>query len=432
MTTNAINLNITTTVTSITAISRPPVPPPRRPLFTTHGYFPESISPFPIRTHNGTPVFRGNLNERLFGGQSAASRPMSPLDAYFQGELNIAQPPSPDQRLSYSDFADRLQCAETEPDFDHNSGAMNLMKLAPPSLAALEAACAFAETRCDMEDTCATVASDFKQGKFGDVWGVYRHNGFAQTYVLRVVNNTLFHDWPFGRHRIQQFKDAGNDGSSPEPVNLATDTNYWLQVNVLRVLQVPDSIFFMGSEQPIFPWLLPFPSFSYAPKQGHAEMAWPWPESVRGESDFYASTMFDGRLKDRKAHLAHQRPWHERINKAAFFSTHERARRLVWEQGGWVGAEMPGCRAMPHPAAPPCVRPHSTQLTTSRDIYLFSPTPPVLCVSSGQAARPYRGTAVSAHRVSPRGQALERQVRRGADTVQRRPPRQRRARAGAG
>ena len=52
-------------------------------------------------------------------------------------------------------------------------------------------------------------------------------------------------------------------------------------------------------------------------------------------------------------------------------------------------------------------------------------------VSSGQAARPNRGAAISAHGIVPRGQALERQVRRGADTVQRRPSRQRRARAGA-
>ena len=95
--------------------------------------------------------------------------------------------------------------------------------------------------------------------------------------LFRVQNNELFFDWPWGRERIREFQQAKpvpNNGSTPQRVDRRTIHNYWLLQNTLRMVTFNDSVFMMGSEQPVLPWLLPFPSFMYAPKLGHSGMCW--------------------------------------------------------------------------------------------------------------------------------------------------------------
>ena len=70
-----------------------------------------------------------------------------------------------------------------------------------------------------------------------------------------------------------------------------------------------------------------------------SEMPWPWIEMWRFELDLYR------RIKDHKsndltdegitagmAKYTNQKPWKERIPKAAFFASYRPLRRLVWDQ----------------------------------------------------------------------------------------------------
>ena len=170
--------------------------------------------------------------------------------------------------------------------------------------------------------------------------------------LFRVQNNELFIDWPWGRERIREYLEAKppNNGSTPFRIDRRKMHNYWLMQNTLRMVTVNDSIFMMGGEQPVLPWLLPFPSFMFAPKLGHSEMPFPWPQSFRDELAIYRRAMneHDELIKSHPEtynnhhHLnysdefymkqAQQKPWNEKIPKAAFYSTYDFLRRVVWDQ----------------------------------------------------------------------------------------------------
>ena len=86
-------------------------------------------------------------------------------------------------------------------------------------------------------------------------------------YLLRVKNNELYYDWPWGRGRIKFYAEAKNNGSELLRVDDVSSTyhEHAMLLNVVRILHVNDSLFFTGNENPSLPWLFPFPSFSYAP-----------------------------------------------------------------------------------------------------------------------------------------------------------------------
>ena len=87
-------------------------------------------------------------------------------------------------------------------------------------------------------------------------------------HLLRIKNNDLYYDWPWGRSRMSYYQQAKSNGSNPLRVDDGDDsyTDLVLLLNVLRILRVNDSLFFMGGECASLPWLFPFPSFSFAPK----------------------------------------------------------------------------------------------------------------------------------------------------------------------
>ena len=98
---------------------------------------------------------------------------------------------------------------------------------------------------------------------------MYRTSGPLEYFhLLRVKNNELYYDWPWGRDRIRFYAEAKNNGSELLRVDnvVSTYLEHAMILIVLRILNVNDSLFFMGSERPSLPWLFPFPSFSFAPK----------------------------------------------------------------------------------------------------------------------------------------------------------------------
>jgi hypothetical protein len=103
-----------------------------------------------------------------------------------------------EQKFSRSDVKRILQCARSEPDLDEHSGALNMMSRIPLMRETLEIAAAYEETHCWNWMQCKEVVKRFKEGKFDrNSFGMDQYNGFQQFRMFRILNNTLYDDWPF-------------------------------------------------------------------------------------------------------------------------------------------------------------------------------------------------------------------------------------------
>ena len=297
----------------------------------TVSYFPDSVPRYNVRRDRyGKEVTRGDLLKRLYGTETPSNPDL--------GNAKIRIP----KRLTYAEFATALQCPTNQPDFDDINGAVNTMKLVPPSRASMEWVCAFVETRCAQRELCQAKAEAFKAGNYPSTFGGNQFSMFEQAYLMRVKGNELYWEWCWGRGRLDVYKDAANNGSVLQRVlnRKIRQNNYWLFLFTLRILQVNDSVFLIGTEQPIMPFLVPFPSFNPAPKLTMAEMPIPWPETFLTELRLYKKAMeffTDKRdsLNFTDAYFAkstQQLPWMQRIPKAAFYASYNDLRRLVWDQ----------------------------------------------------------------------------------------------------
>ena len=152
--------------------------------------------------------------------------------------------------------------------------------------------------------------------------------------MMRVKDNKLYWDWPWGRGRIEHYRKANNTGAQLQRVGGDNMTDASLPFHVLKILAVDDSVFLIGGEMPSLPWQLPFPSFSCAPKMTTSEMPLPWPEMWRKEMLLYkAAVRAGGDFSDEFfVKKADQRLWDKRIPKAAFFSSYREQRRLIYDQ----------------------------------------------------------------------------------------------------
>ena len=286
-------------------------------------YFPESIPIFKVRQdRKGHALIRGDIDHKL--------------RTNVEESTNLDPFKPPPKSNTYQHFANALQCAVHEPDFNDINGAIHLLRMVPPSIESLEYSCTYAETRCNRyhRQSCEESMTAFKNGDYPESLGIYQRyfNDFEQVLLMRVKDNVLYYDWPWGRDRIHEYIQAHNNGSILQPV---TNGNYQLMIDTLRMVHVDDSVFMMGAEQPSLPWLLPpFPSFSFAPKLTNSEMPFPWPESYRSEMDiykqvanyttFHASAAANTPNSPHASHvyddssfavITNQLPWDQRINK---------------------------------------------------------------------------------------------------------------------
>ena len=299
---------------------------------TGDSYFPDSIPRYDVRhDRDGKEMTRGDLLKRLYGPETPSNPDL--------GNAKIRIP----KRLTYSEFAKALQCPTNQPDFDDINGAVNTMKLVPPSKASMEWVCAFVETRCSNRELCQTKAEAFKAGNYPAVFGGNQFSMFEQSYLMRVKDNVIYWDWCWGKERLDVYKDAHNNGTQLQPVlnRKIRQNNYWIWHYTLRLLEVKDSVFLIGTEQPIMPFLVPFPSFNPAPKLTMGEMPIPWPETFLTELRLYKKAMeFHATNKQGLLNFTdeyfvkstQQRPWKQRIPKAAFYASYNDLRRLVWDQ----------------------------------------------------------------------------------------------------
>lgn len=208
-----------------------------------------------------------------------------------------------EKKFTVAEFKRLLQCAPTEPALNGDNGAISLMKLVPPTKAILELICAWDETKCRNWKECQSKAEDFKQGKFPTKMP---QRQFDASSLLRVMNGSLYDDWPWGVDRLER--------------------NHPHERLLLRVLarlnDVKDMVFFKGVEVPYLPWNYPFPFLHVAPKEGTNHIAWPWPNSFKYALDTYPNPI----------DAEHAENWHKRKPKAAFFSSYSNIRRIIYDQ----------------------------------------------------------------------------------------------------
>jgi hypothetical protein len=298
--------------------------------------FPTSIPPYPVRKDSvGVEVTRGRIRTKL----------KDFVDEDVEEGVHTEDKKRLPRRVPYDAFRKALQCASSEPDLDYTNGVVSLMKLTPPTKATLHYACAYAETRCVRQD-CQNQAEQFLKGNYKPQFGGYAFSGFEQALLYRVTNNTLYMDWPWGRHRINNFHPP-NSADRPLQVSREAEPNLLLVLNVLRLVQMNDSAFFIGSEQSMLPWPLAFPAFSYGTHYTHSEMPLPWPEMYTSELAAYhkaatapataaATPSTVPQTADYSDQFfeksSNQLSWELRIPKAAFYASFNIQRRLVWDQ----------------------------------------------------------------------------------------------------
>ena len=144
---------------------------------------------------------RASLHDRLWDTTGSGPRPASGV-AQHPSRASHANPLShidhtellkPD-RVSLIDFASDYQCAPNEPDLDDQNGAISMLRMAPPTMQAVEWVAAYAETRCAHTGkfSCQQHVEDFKKGKYPEKFGVYdnRFNSFEQ---VNANGNSLSH-----------------------------------------------------------------------------------------------------------------------------------------------------------------------------------------------------------------------------------------------
>eukprot|EP01032_Pedospumella_encystans_P008582 gene8582-10168_t len=228
--------------------------------------------------------------------------------------------------VKFSDFHKNLQCVDSpEAELDGNRGTWSILKMAPPKKQTIEQICAWAEQKCHPWVECRKQVEKFKEG------GYYKElNNFDQIFgrfrgalLLRVINNEMHYDWPWG---IERFKSQ-----EPRYSNMLTD-HYMLMEIVLRIVSdIGDSVFFFGGERAFLRWNIPFPVFSFAPALSYADYPFPWVESYDLEMSMATEAEEHNNNFTDAFYQREHRAWQHRIPKAAFFSSFTPYRQLVYD-----------------------------------------------------------------------------------------------------
>ena len=226
----------------------------------TENKFPKTIPVVKIRlsAYTGEPVARGRLE--LIGGISPFMR--FEEDGAFDNQA---------KSFSYDDFRRLLQCPKEEPELSGRRGMIGFMKYVNVTQQSIESACAYSEAGCHLWRECKSQAELLKASKI-EARGFDKDN----MRLVRVMNRTLYYDWPWG---IKRFKQG----------------TYWSASRLLgavveKVKDLPDSVFFFRTwDLGMFPGHFPIPAFSHAPTTHHADLPFPWTPVIEDEVLFHTA-----------------------------------------------------------------------------------------------------------------------------------------------
>ena len=161
-------------------------------------YYPQSIKKFSVRkdTYSKEPVTRGRIE--LVGGlgDKFTFRTTEKRELSDQGAL--AQKPY--KRVHVDELKRLLQCSPREPTIDGSRGSMGLLQIVIPKKETVEHICASIESGCSPLYKCREQADKFRRGGFPTGHG---YDGNSNRNLLRVMNDDVYFDWPWGRERLK-------------------------------------------------------------------------------------------------------------------------------------------------------------------------------------------------------------------------------------
>ena len=281
-----------------------------------HLGFPHHISKVHIRNDlKGKPVSRGQI--------------------YKLGGLeNISW----EKRVSLSELREVLQCAPDEPDLNGRRGTLDLIRLSRPTKETVKLMATWAETGCTPWTKCHELMPKIE--KKLDGYGTPSMSGGVSCWsshvrMLRVINNSLYHDWPFD-----------NLARFGKKENWIEKRNFFLHHLLLgKVNNLGDSVFFFGEEQAYMPYTFPFFAFSSSPTFKHADMPWPWKAHQREEyslykeyeslsrssGDYNATILGLERHADIYNNMSSEQTWMKKRGKAAFYGTLSQIRHIFFD-----------------------------------------------------------------------------------------------------
>lgn len=239
------------------------------------------------------------------------------------------------EEMTFDDFNRRLQCSPSQSELEGNRGSISLMKLVPTTKEIVELMCTWAETDCSTWSECQTSRLQFKEPNgYPSSWGMYMRNDFQKFHLRRIMNRKIYLDWPWGRERINEFRDSG--ASPLEPMPYDRDVEYLFRHVLQSITDIGDSVFFMGEECAFFPPFFPFPAFSMAPRMDKGDMPWPWAEEFTHAVVYYFRALntknFTDAFHESGPEMWGHVPWEARIPKLAFFSSYKQLRHVACDQ----------------------------------------------------------------------------------------------------
>ena len=283
--------------------------------------YPTLVLDFPVRVspYSGEmPVSRGLLSRHL-------GIKVNSLFSVAPDSMNALP-----ARVSSAELRRVLQCSPTEPGLQTHSGALSLLELAPPTQYGAMVTAAFGEValihpkiHCELSD-CQELVNQFAKGLYPTLGDM--RSSFASFGMLRVMNNSVFHDWPWGRERFAQWRRTRRADSSKMLADnplVAKDGDLLVRAAARLVNDLPDSTFLIGGEEPALDWNWPFPILSHSARLEKLDIPWPFPSMYLSESEH------DSRARATSERLSVA--WDKRKPKAAFFASYRSLRHVAFD-----------------------------------------------------------------------------------------------------
>lgn len=247
---------------------------------------------------------------------------------YLKGITKLAHPID-SIKYNYTFLTKYLQCSSSLPDMN-SRGSLNMLDMSPLTTTTVEIICAWAETFCFPWIKCQDEVITNKEGRYRQKHQApgsgKSERGFRDFRLLRIMNHSLYHDWPWG---MERFEDKLSE------LSMKLTEHYMLIQMVLSVISdMKDCIFFFGHERSTLPWNIPFPAFSFAPQIGYTDFPFPFPEMYKIEYRYESDASTAGNYSDFYYSGRYQVEWHNRLQKAAFYASLDprQPRHLIYDQ----------------------------------------------------------------------------------------------------
>ena len=232
----------------------------------------------------------------------------------------------PEIRYTVKEYNKILQCARVQPELHGKGGALSLARYIPLTSNTLTLVAAFLESNCRLWIDCYPQVKRMMSGKYSDhLDNTASLSGLSSAVMFRIMNGSLYTDWPWGSHRFKKNHDSEND----------LNYKFIIREVVGRVSDLPDSVFFAAGEIALLPSNIPMPLFSSSPSGStSSDIPGMWNQAYQIEVQRYRNGVFnstvevsDQRLLDlhtsnsSNAAIPPPSTWTQRKDKAAFFGS---------------------------------------------------------------------------------------------------------------